>query len=114
MRDLVGLEELHIDIILTDNSTFTVDSDQVEAIFTAKYSGYPEPMLIWYDTYGNQIPWSAKNSVKFEAILDHTTQQTALKINRPQIADSGYYTLWADNGHVQKEQKFQLLVKGDF
>lgn len=33
-----------------------------------------------------------------------------MKIRNPRVSDSGYYTLYADNGRIQKEQKFQLQV----
>lgn len=77
-----------------------------------KYAGHPFPSLVWRDLRGNEIPWSSiedKNR-KYEATKDN--RSTTLKIRNPKITDSGFYTLYADNGQMQKEQKFRLLVKG--
>lgn len=37
---------------------------------------------------------------------------TLLKIRRPELKDSGEYTLRAYNGIVEVEKKFQLVVRG--
>lgn len=91
-----------------------METDENEAIFSVKYSGLPEPMPTWHDIEGNQIPWSTweNKTNKFEATLDQQNQQTALKIKNPLVMDSGWYILLADNGLIQKEHEFQLLVKG--
>lgn len=86
-------------------------TNENEAIFSVKYSGLPEPMPTWHDIDGNQIPWANKTN-KFEATLDQQNQQTALKIKNPLVTDSGWYILLADNGLIQKEHEFQMLVKG--
>lgn len=77
-----------------------------------KFLGHPKPTLVWRDLHGNEIPWSTveDHSRKFDAFIGKDS--TTLKIHHPKIGDSGYYTLSADNGRMQKEQKFQLLVKG--
>lgn len=84
----------------------------VSANWLVKYAGYPTPTLVWHDVHGNEIPWSSDEdtSRKFNAFLEK--RSTILKIHSPRITDSGYYTLSADNERLQKEQKFQLLVKG--
>lgn len=89
-------------------------SHQNEATLLVWYSGYPTPTLVWYDNHGAEIPWTktkdTNRSHKFEASQDK--RSTTLKIKNLQINDSGYYILYANNGRMQKEQKFQLLVKG--
>lgn len=77
-----------------------------------RFSGHPKPTLVWRDLHGNEIPWSTveDHSRKFDAFL--TKDSTTLNIYHPKIGDSGFYTLYADNGRIQKEEKFELLVKG--
>lgn len=89
-----------------------VTSNKKEVKWYVKYSGHPFPTLVWRDIRGFEIPWSVEEdkSHKFEAIKDKRT--TTLKIRNPQIGDSGFYTLHASNGKIEKEQQFQLLVKG--
>lgn len=79
-----------------------------------KYAGHPMPTLVWLDPRGNEIPWSSTSdrNRKLEATMDKRT--TTLKIRNPVIGDSGPYTLRANNGKMKKEQRFQLLVKGNF
>lgn len=87
-------------------------SKKIEAKWFVKYAGYPPPKLVWRDTRDIEIPWASyeDKTRRLEAIIDK--RSTILKIRHPQITDSGYYTLYADNGQMRKEQKFQLLVKG--
>lgn len=85
-----------------------------EVKWFVRYSGLPIPTLTWRDTHGNEIPWvntddEAKDLPIF-AIKDE--KRTILKIKYPQISDSGYYTLHADNGRIEKEQKFELKIIG--
>lgn len=91
-----------------------LSANQKEAKWYVKYSGHPTPTLMWRDVQGREIPWSnddgSNPNRKYEATQDK--RSTTLKIRNPQIGDSGYYTLYASNGQIQKEQKFQLLVKG--
>lgn len=77
-----------------------------------KFLGHPKPTLVWRDLHGNEIPWSTveDHTRKFDAFI--AKDSTTLKIHHPKIGDSGFYTLYADNGRIQKEEKFQLLVKG--
>lgn len=77
-----------------------------------KYVGHPRPTLVWRDLHGNEIPWSSfeDQNRKFDAFIDKDS--TILNIYNPKIGDSGFYTLYADNGKIKKEEKFQLLVKG--
>lgn len=81
-----------------------------EVKWVVEYRGYPAPKLIWYDIHGDEIPWSSveQKSCKYEAIQDK--HRVTLKIRDVRVSDSGYYTLHADNGQMQKEQKFQLTV----
>lgn len=93
-----------------------LSANQREVRWFVKYSGHPVPNLIWRDVQGNAISWSmpgekSNSNSKFEATQDK--RSTTLKIRNPQITDSGNYTLHADNGHIQKQQNFQLLVKGN-
>lgn len=78
--------------------------------WVVEYRGYPAPKLVWYDIHGDEIPWSTieQKSCKYEAIQDK--RRVTLKIRDVRVSDSGYYTLHADNGQMQKEQKFQLTV----
>lgn len=66
--------------------------------------------MIWRDREGDEIPWSIGNhkGCKYEAIQNE--QSVTLKIKDVRITDTGDYTLYADNGHIQKEQKFHLDV----
>lgn len=100
--------------IIPETETSIVDSNQIEAVFSVKYSGKPKPIPTWHDINGDPIPWSAKKSKnsRLEATVDRQNQLTALKIKHPELADSGTYILLADNGLVQEEHEFQLLVKG--
>lgn len=79
-----------------------------------KYAGHPKPTLVWRDLHGNEIPWSTfeDHNRKFDAFIDKDS--TTLKIHHPKIGDSGAYILYADNGRIQKEQKFELFVKGTY
>lgn len=90
----------------------TTHNRSIPANWLVKYAGHPTPTLVWRDVHGNEIPWSTTEdfSRKFDAFIDK--RSTTLRIHNPRITDSGYYTLYADNERVQKEQKFQLLVKG--
>lgn len=90
-------------------------ANKKEVKWFVKFSGHPVPTLVWRDIHGHPIAWSTVNDrnnpeSKYEAIQD--TRSTTLKIRYPKINDSGNYTLYANNGKMQKEQKFQLLVKG--
>lgn len=90
----------------------TLNSTKREAKWLVKYSGHPFPALVWRDPRGNEIQWSTKEdkSRKFEATFDK--RSTTLKIRNPKIGDSGNYVLHADNGRIQKDQEFKLLVRG--
>lgn len=95
------------------NSTNKSHSNRTHtANWYVKYAGHPAPTLVWRDMHGNEIPWSTTEDLnrKIDAFVDK--RSTTLKIHNPKIGDSGHYTLYADNGRIQKEQKFQLLVKG--
>ena len=89
-----------------------ITSNKKEMKWFVKYSGHPFPKLVWRDIRGFEIPWSVEEDKtrRIEAIKDKRT--TTLKIRNPKISDSGNYTLYAANGKMEKEQKFQLLVKG--
>lgn len=79
-----------------------------------KYSGHPVPTLVWRDTHGNEIPWSVEDDKSRKIVATKDKTSTTLRIKDPKINDSGNYTLFADNDKMQKEQQFQLLVKGNF
>lgn len=66
--------------------------------------------MIWRDREGDEIPWStvSQKGCKYEAIRNK--QSVTLKIKDIRTTDTGDYTLYADNGRVQKEQKFHLDV----
>lgn len=65
----------------------------------------------WTDNHGVRIPWSyQEDHEKVATLFDNKT--TTLTISYPRIADLGNYTLFVDNGRVQKQQTFQLLIKG--
>lgn len=66
--------------------------------------------MIWRDHEGDEIPWTTGNhkGCKYEAIQNK--QSVTLKIKDVRTTDTGDYTLYADNGRVQKEQKFHLDV----
>lgn len=100
-----------LDTLIVESSTNNNDITHM-AKWYIRFSGYPKPTLVWLDLHGNEIPWSTieDRNRKFNAIIEEDS--TSLKIHHPKISDSGYYTLYADNGQIQKEQKFQLLVKG--
>lgn len=104
-------------VVLNSTSSFDPNDPKARggsnvAKWIIKYLGHPAPTVVWRDLHGNDIPWSTTEDKthKLVAIIDKIS--TTLKINSPKIGDSGYYTLFADNGRVQKEQKFQLLVRG--
>lgn len=90
-----------------------ISSSKNEAKWYVKYVGYPTPTIIWRDPHNNEIPWREIESKdqKLEAMHDATS--TTLKIRNPRISDSGSYTLYAHNGKMEKEQKFNLYVKGN-
>lgn len=96
--------------------SLTLNPNRKQATFNAKYSGLPNPTIFWRDIEGNRIPWSIREnkSTKYEARQYEKKSSTILKIRNPKTTDSGFYTLCADNGQIQKEQKFKLLVKGIF
>lgn len=79
-----------------------------EVKWIVEYRGYPTPKLMWYDNNGDEIPWSKQKGCKYEAVLEKN--RAILKIRDIRVSDTGYYTLHADNGQMQKEQKFQLTV----
>lgn len=113
--EFAGVNESFINITEpSGNYNLIVTSNQNEATLLVWYSGYPNPTLAWYDNHGTEIPWTKTTdtnfSRKFEAKQDK--RSTTLKIKNLQMSDSGYYILYANNGRMQKEQKFQLLVKG--
>lgn len=90
-----------------------VSANKSDLNWYVKYTGHPVPEIVWRDIRGNEIPWSLSEDKnrKFEATKDG--KSTTLKIRKPKLGDSGFYVLHADNGRMIKEQKFQLLVKGD-
>lgn len=92
------------------------DSRIVQARYTIKFIGYPTPTINWRDIHGNDIPWSlstcSEKNCKYIPL--QTERTTTLKIQHPNLNDSGTYILYADNGHIQKEHKFQLLIEGMF
>lgn len=81
-----------------------------EVKWVVEVRGHPEPKFVWRDREGDEIPWSTGNhkGCKYEAIQNK--QSVTLKIKDIRITDTGDYTLYADNGRVQKEQKFHLDV----
>lgn len=92
-----------------------VSSKQAEVKWYLKYSSYPPiQSLVWRDARGNEIPWTTDAdkdpSRKVEARLEN--RRITLTIRNIHITDSGYYTLYANNGQIEKEQKMQLRVKG--
>lgn len=82
--------------------------------YIVRYSGLPIPKLTWRDTHGNEIPWvqTDEDAKNLPIFADKDGKWTKLNIRYPEISDSGYYTLSADNGRIQKEQKFELKIIG--
>lgn len=89
-----------------------VPSTRKEVKWFVKYSGHPFPTLVWHDTRGNEIPWSVEDDKNRKFVATKDKASTTLKIKNPRISDSGFYTLFASNDKMHREQQFQLLVKG--
>lgn len=70
------------------------------------FIGYPTPKINWLDNHGNYI----KRYSKFDSF--HLDRWAELTISYPGINDSGNYTFHADNGRMQREHKFELLIEG--
>lgn len=107
----LGAEESFINITETNGKyNLRVTPKIREVKWVVDVRGYPTPELIWRDRDGDEIPWSTGNQkgCKFEAI--QSKQSVILKIKDLRISDTGDYILYADNGRVQKEQKFHLEV----
>lgn len=111
----IGANGSFIDII-SGGVHLPMNPNRKEATFSAKYTGIPIPTIFWRDINGNPIPWSKTENKtrKYEALkFDKKLKtSTTLRIRAPKTSDSGFYTLCANNGQIQKEQKFELLVKG--
>lgn len=108
---LVGIQEPFIDLIEPIgkyNLRVTPKIREIKWIVNVR--GYPTPKLVWRDHDGDEIPWTRVNQkgCKYEAIQNE--QSVTLKIKDLHIGDTGDYVLYADNGHIQKEQKFHLDV----
>lgn len=106
-----GTQESFIDIIEPNgkyNMRVTPKIHEVKWVVDVR--GSPAPTLIWRDREGDDIPWSNGNQkgCKYEAIANK--QSVTLKIKDIRTTDTGDYTLYADNGRVQKQQKFHLDV----
>lgn len=108
----IDLKEPTNRLTVTVKSANKTTEKPLVAKWLVKYVGHPTPTVVWRDLHGNEVPWITTEdfSRKLNAFIDGPT--TTLKINDPRITDSGYYTLYADNGRLQKDQKFQLLVQG--
>lgn len=110
-----GADDSFINFIAPSNE-FTIDSNQPDARIFVKYWGYPNPTVVWRDTHGNKVPGSATQNDgqprKFETLFDADENLTILRILQPTVKDSGNYTLCANNSRIERNQTFQLLVKG--
>lgn len=85
------------------------------AKWTVKYNSYPIlKTLVWRDTRGNDIRWSNEpdRESHIEAINYIDRKQASIVISKLTMSDSGFYTLFADNGKINKTQKFELRVEG--
>lgn len=113
---LIDANETFINIYETSeerNFTKILNSNLTEASFSLEYLGYPVPTLLWRDIYGNEIPRQNDGKHRFLA-YGKQNGLTTVKIKHPRVSDSGNYTLHAKNGRMEKEQKFELYVKGMF
>lgn len=109
--DILGAQESFIDIIESNGKyNLRVTPKIREVKWVVDVRGHPDPKLVWRDREGDEIPWTTGNhkGCKYEAIQNK--QSVTLKIKDIRTTDTGDYTLYADNGRVQKQQKFHLDV----
>lgn len=108
-----GKNETFIEFFSPENRNQQFE-DPTVGEFIVKYWGYPVPDVVWYDNYGNHIPWNANKSDdnKFETVLDAIDGLTVLKIKNPNISDCGTYTLNARNLLMEKNISFEFIFQG--
>lgn len=108
---ILGAQQSFIDIIEPNGKyNMRVTPKIREVKWVVDVRGSPAPKFVWRDRDGDEIPWSNGNhkGCKYEAI--ENKHSVTLKIKDVRTTDTGDYILYADNGRIQKKQKFHLDV----
>lgn len=94
---------------------FEVSSQQNQVQWYLKYASYPSiETLEFRDKNKEVVPWMSgfdtDTRKKIEAKRE--SRRITVLIRNISIADSGTYTLYANNGKMDRERRIELKVKG--
>lgn len=76
------------------------------------YVGMPKPSIVWFDNYGNEIPWARPGRENGKFIATKEENLTRLKIRNLSENSTGFYLVRASNRYKTKQHVFQLVVGG--